>query len=483
MKRKVIIGLLLILSAFFLFINSSNNNVEAAINHKSLVSEYYFKGVYTKKSNIYLTLDSAFEIKNYFHGDIAQDRTTYYKDGILLMGDIDGGFDEINSGYRNNGEHMSHFTYQDGKIVDDYYVANTNIFDYYVTLKKMSDANYFDSTWVNGVHNVSNVDKEADNDKYLSDFLAFTAPCLTELVFNSHYIQRVGMKLTITEEIDPTYGEYLALRIYINPQDEGKTVGNILSEARIYKGNRSFDENLQLEDELSELKLAFDNIESNYVSNTKVYFNELALERIKVIYGIDYQNEQTTYYSSNYIYRYSNNFIVNEAYYSLGGQLHKTYLSGDTLEDKLVSEINHEESEESDYKYVSLDSLNTSYVETYGATIIKYNSSYSKEYLGWIKTGEHLYYCDRTEVIEDFLSICSPGFSNEGTYMTFRYVTVRINDDGSLTLKLYASPTQIGKVIQEHKDVKNVNNYLLFAEAHITGVNTVNIEALENLYK
>lgn len=476
MKRKVIIGLLLILSLFFLFVNNAENNAEAAVNHKSLVSEYYFKGVYTKKSNIYLTTESEQEIKKYFHGDVALDRTTYYKDDILLMGDIDGGFDEINSGYRNNGNDMSHFTYQDGMIVDDYYVANTNIFDYYVSLKKISDANYFDSTWVNGVHDVV-----SEDDKYLSDFLAFTAPCLTELVFNAHYIQRVGMKLTISEETHLSYGDHLVLRIYSSSLDEGKVGSDlILSEARIYKGNSSFNEDVVM-DTLAPLKEAVDKIGSNYKSETTVYFNELALERIKVIYGIDYQTNQTTYFNENYIYRYSNNFIVNEAYYKLGGNLHKTTLVGETLENKLNSNVNHEESTLSDYKYFSLEALNSSYINNYGATTIKYNSSYSKEFLGWFMMGENLYYCDRTEVIEDFLDICAPGFSNEGTYMTFRYVTITINTDGSLTLRLYASPTQIGKVIQTHKDIKNFCDYLLFAEAHITDVDDVNINALENV--
>ena len=93
MKRKVIIALLLVFSLYLLCINSTNTNASAAINHKSLVTEYYFKGTYTKKSNIYLTGDSEKEIANYFHGEVAKDRTTYYKDNILLMGDIDGGLD------------------------------------------------------------------------------------------------------------------------------------------------------------------------------------------------------------------------------------------------------------------------------------------------------------------------------------------------------------------------------------------------------
>lgn len=102
MKKNIIVVFSLILCIFLL---SNSYEAEAAtINHKTLVEEYYFKGEYTKKSNIYLNADTEQEVKKYFHGDVAKDRTTYYKENFLLMGDIDGGFDEINSGYRTSGK-------------------------------------------------------------------------------------------------------------------------------------------------------------------------------------------------------------------------------------------------------------------------------------------------------------------------------------------------------------------------------------------
>lgn len=479
MKKKLFILINLILCIFLLSYNSSKGVEGATVNHKALVNEYYFNGCYTKKSNIYLTYDSKNELKKYFHGDVALDRTTYYKDSFLLMGDIDGGFDDINSGYRNSGKDMKHFTYEDGMIVDDYTVTNTDIHSFYVTLDKMVKSSYFDSTWSNGVHNV-----ETDEDPYLADFLAFTAPCLTDLVFNSFYITRIGMKLTITEGNNPTYGDYLSLRIYVGAIDEGKTGSDfVLSEARIYKGNFAFDETVVI-DKLQALRETADGIGSNYVVETKVYFNDLAISRVNTIYETNFYCNQTSLFNENYLYRYSDDFVINDAYYKLDDNLYNVSLNGETLEDKLNSNISIEEATISDFTYFSLEEFNSIYIDTYGPTTVKYTSSYSKEYLGWQKLGEGKYYCDRTEVIEDMLSLCAPGFSNEGTYMTFRYVVVEINPQAeyAMRIRLYASPTQIGKLIASHKALDRPENYLLFAEAYIYDVDNVSIPALDELY-
>ena len=475
MKKKLFAVLILILCVL-LFVFDSKDIDGATVNHKALVNEYYFDGTYTKKSNIYLNSASEHEIAKYFHGEVAMDRTTYYKDDILLMGDFDGGFDEINSGYRTNGNNMSHFTYKDGYIKDDYVVENTSLHEFYVTLDKMVDSAYFDSSWINGVHNVT-----SDDDLYLSDFLAFTAPCLTELVFSNFYITKIGMKLTVSEGNHPIYGNYLALRIHLCPTDEGKASGLILSEARIYKGNLSFDESIT-DNPLIPLKEAFDNIGGNCKIESTVFFNELAIKRVNYIYDTNFYCNQTTLFDKSNLYRYSDDFYVNDAYYLYNNSLYKTSLIGNTISDKLNSIINHTDSELVSDDIFNVTSLNSAYVDKYGPTVIKYSNTYSKEFLGWARMGESQYYCDRTEVISDLLKIVAPGFTNEGTYMTFRYVTVEINStNGSLVIRLYASPTQIGKLINDHKDLLNVNKYLLFAEARIYDIGNINIPALNNI--
>ena len=206
-------------------------------DYTGLLQEYYNNGVYTKKTNINLKESASVELSDYFHGEVAQDRTTYYNDDYLLMGDLDGGFDEINSGYRNNGSDMKHFTYQNGKVIDDYTVEDTDIHSFYVTMDKLKSTSYLDSSWSNGEHNVT-----SRNDKYLADFLAFTAPCLTDAVLSTNYLTYYGMKLKI-EELSNSIGDYLSLKMYVDSSDRGKVDTDLLlSEARIYKGNHSFDD-------------------------------------------------------------------------------------------------------------------------------------------------------------------------------------------------------------------------------------------------
>ena len=213
-----------------------DENSSVTIDYQGLLNEYHNSGVYTKKSNIYLNNTSSNEIKNYFHGDIALDRTTYYNGEYLLMADLDGNFNTINSGYRTNGKNVNHFTYQNGQVVDDYTVEGKTLHTMYVTMDKFK-SNYLDSTWTDGVHSVT-----GKTDKYLLDFLAFTAPCLTDYVLSSNYLTSLGMSLEITEEKN-SIGEHLVLRIYVDSTDSTKVSSDmILSEARIYKGNSKFDD-------------------------------------------------------------------------------------------------------------------------------------------------------------------------------------------------------------------------------------------------
>ena len=244
--------------------------------------------------------------------------------------------------------------------------------------------------------------------------------------------------------------------------------------------------------DLSALKKAFDKIGDNYLSKTKVYFNELAIDRVNKIYSTNFYCNQTTIYNPNYIYRYSSDFVVNKGYVNYNSNVYTVSLEGVDEKAKLSSTINPEtmellyENNSITDLYFTLGDLNTKYVDDHGPTTVKYTNSYSKDYLGWTRIGVNKYKCDREEVLVDFMKLCAPGFSNEGTYMTFRYVTVELNPDNEteMRLRLYCSPTQSGKMISSHKDLENKPNwYLLFAEAYISLVDQVNPSAFENLYK
>ena len=179
------------------------------------------------------------------------------------------------------------------------------------------------------------------------------------------------------------------------------------------------------EKDLSELKSVFDSITTSYTIETQTFFNPAAMDIINDIYDTNYQQHNI---------------------------------------------INATSSNDTDATFTLFD-VNSSYVDTYGATTVKYSSSYSVDYEGWTRVAENKYKCDRTEVVEHFRELLTPGLSNQGTYMTYKYVTVEINQDGSLTIRLYCSTTQSGKVIAEHKDKDNKPQwYMLLSEATITNI-------------
>jgi hypothetical protein len=217
---------------------------------KDLVEKYYNQGVYTKKTNIYLNNISKEELSQYFHGAVELDRTTYYNANALLMGDFDGGFDTINSGYgTDENGNMTHFKYdletQTTKI--DYTVKKgqhenwkdkeiDGMEGFYVTLNDMLQDGYFDN-WQGNRYTIKDKD-----DQLLSDFLAFVAPCLYQTIIDTNYI--TTSELVISEETHDVYGDYLSLKIILNQVSKGLVDNEelVLAEARIYVGNNQFDE-------------------------------------------------------------------------------------------------------------------------------------------------------------------------------------------------------------------------------------------------
>lgn len=268
------------------------------------------------------------------------------------------------------------------------------------------------------------------------------------------------------------------------------------------------------EDEVKDFSLLYEvlsKVENNYTKHTQVFFNEAAISRVNKIYNTEYVNKKTTLYSTNCLYTYDEDAKTNIGYISKQGE-NKTYqvtLEGDTVEERLSSNVIEDEehlvlySEDKNMEdtFFTIKDINEEYISNYGPVTIDYSSSYSVDYLGWTRVSYNKFKCDREEVIKHFLEYLVPGFTNEGTYMTFRYVTIELNVDEEtpIRLRLYASPTQVGKLIEEHKkktvkelkeyqeeDVEGINEeemshwYLLFAEAKITDINTTSIPPLEN---
>lgn len=243
--------------------------------------------------------------------------------------------------------------------------------------------------------------------------------------------------------------------------------------------------------DLSELKTAIDAITNNYAVKSVVFFNRLTVKRVNINLDTNFFCQQTTLVNSNYLYRYTRDFVINDAYFNLDNNIYKAGLEGNNIYEKINSTVDLSEKElvqENNNcmdNFFTLDELNSNYIDTYGPTKVQYTPTFSVDYLGWTRISKNKYKCDRVEVINDFMEICMPGYSNIGTYLTFSHVTVELNPDNEnvLRLRIYTDYGQIGKLIQSHKEETKPQWYLLIAEAYITNVNSVKVDALDKLYK
>ena len=236
------------------------------------------------------------------------------------------------------------------------------------------------------------------------------------------------------------------------------------------------------EEELKDFSLlleALGKIEKNYTKETQVFFNKEAVNRVNIIYDTEFVQNVKTLYSTNCVYMYDNSGKVNEGYVTKGADnnTYKVSLEGETVEERLVSKVKQEnlelvsEDKNVDDYLFTINDINQEYIDKYGPCTIKYTSTYSVKYEGWTRIGEKTFKCDREEVIVNFLNYLVPGFTNEGTYMTFRYVTVEldVDEETPIRLRLYCSPTQIGKLIDAHcvetvEDVRLIESGMTYDE-------------------
>ena len=200
-------------------------------------------GKYTKKSHIYLKTDTP-DFAGYFHaGHTVQERTTYYMNGALLMGDLDGGFSTINSGYANSGENMVHFRSEDGLAglttpsnrSVDYTVEGKQMSDYFFNLDDLKnsivagDWGYNEGNYYHDISDLS-LDGNGDyNDPLLKKFQYFAAPMLLQTA--QHYLSFKSIVVSQTSG-------YLHICIYLSESDSGKVTSgsNLLAEAMVYAG-------------------------------------------------------------------------------------------------------------------------------------------------------------------------------------------------------------------------------------------------------
>lgn len=296
--KKGVLTILSLTTLLSLSLNLSLNNKERtekadAQEASNIVSEYYNNGVHTKKSDIFLSYAAKEEMAQYFHGTVEPSRTTYYQGNALFMADADGTYTNINSGYSTVTEanieavkadlvgqdvqlgYMTHYKLVDGSPVYNYVVSHDKqgnimhdgIEDFYVSLKDFTLEGYFNE-FEDGRYTVKGLE-----DQYLLDFLAYTAPCLTDTILTTNYLTAEGMVLEIGYGFNEFAEQYLSLRMYVSSGDESKVTSEVglLSEARIYKGNEVFEEGTltKLFDKVETINLT--DVTTTFQGNTGTY--------------------------------------------------------------------------------------------------------------------------------------------------------------------------------------------------------------------
>ena len=235
-----------------------------------LLNEYVGSGKYVKKSKIYFSDFAKSEMSDYLHaGTNRIEMTTWYDEsfedngGALLMGDYDGTFNRINSGYATINGKLTHFdtSVPEATSTSDLFNAdnmahkrvdkNTTVNEFYDVLSGLAtEVAKGDQVWTcDGTvysHAIS-ADLDIDSSGNYTDltmkrFQYFAAPMLLQNVLVDQKEQSSKWLTFSSLKVEEKIG-YLSIRIYISASDSGKVTSEVegdecmLSEAQVYKGH------------------------------------------------------------------------------------------------------------------------------------------------------------------------------------------------------------------------------------------------------
>lgn len=213
------------------------------------------------------------------------------------------------------------------------------------------------------------------------------------------------------------------------------------------------------------LYAAFSNINENYTSSIKGYFNDLGSYDYYRHYQKNYICHKTSFFTEQVTYTLPESedylSVCNSGFINLNSNYYSFSLVGSSKEERMNYQITNSDlrDEVLNKRYqddlFTISDLNQLYFETHNFTRIS----------------QHKYQCTSIEVCEQFIDICAPELENNGHYLTFSRVTIETAP--SLRIRLYVSTTQLGKLIDSHKDMENKPNwYGLFSEATISDIGT-----------
>lgn len=232
--------------------------------------------------------------------------------------------------------------------------------------------------------------------------------------------------------------------------------------------------------DLSGLINAAKNVSDNYTTKHKHYFTDSALEYYYINYHKNLPSKVNNIVTDKYLYLYpeDSSYKVLDAYNTvlyqknadvyganIGEDSYETLMSKSTFD--YASSLVEENKQISDLHF-DLEDFNEEYLLTHEFTRISKNK----------------YQCAEKSVIEDFFDIIVPNFCNDGYYMTFKRITIEVNEDGMVDrIRLYCNTTQSGKLVSSHKEeIAKPNWYMLFAECNVYNIGSTSIPCLDNLY-
>lgn len=221
------------------------------------------------------------------------------------------------------------------------------------------------------------------------------------------------------------------------------------------------------ENDLSHLKNAFENIASNYTILNRSHFNDAGFAYYQLNYGDTYSQSSTRISTDKYLYTLPN---IDE--YKTNGDIHRVYfIDGENItyatptEDLRTLDIYNPEKKE--YKGTlpfSLSSLDEEYMNNHAFKRVSVNKYVSED----------------IDSVNDFLSLTCPNYDNEGYYMTFKKVSIELDDNDNIhRIRIYASSTQIGKLYDLYTNKKYTNWYLMFSESIVSNIGTSKVNCLE----
>lgn len=260
----------------------------------------------------------------------------------------------------------------------------------------------------------------------------------------------------------------------ISPGDGG---GEALPPEKPYEESPDSLDGVDVDD-LSALYSAFSTLNSNYTISYYSYFNASAARIYYQTYKKNYIQDKVGIFtqSSSYFYPLLDEYlgVLNDGSLNYNSNFYSFSLTGTTAQERLSSSLSFED--------LSLIKENDTYQNNM-FTLENLSEIFLTE-AGFTRISQNKYQTTNREYMNYFMELTSPKMLNDGFYMTFDRATIELNVDetNAFRIRLYTPRTQIGKLIDSHKDAENKPNwYLLFSEALVSNVGTTTFTPINSL--